>query len=95
MTAIVDPGAAVQGPSTTDGRDDPGEGAVARFDVLGVGVELVSDDPTVVEVVEASYGIFRPDWGPRGSTRVGGPPPGPADRVRLAGQRRDRRATHL
>ena len=27
-------------------------------------IELVSDDPTVVEVIEASYGIFRPDGDP-------------------------------
>ena len=60
MTAIV--GHAVdQDLSTADRRDDVGDQAVARYDVLGVGVELVSDDPTVVEVVEASYGIFRPD----------------------------------
>jgi hypothetical protein len=61
MTAIVAPGAAMQGPPTADRHDDLGDQAVARYDVLGVGVELVSDDPTVVEVVEASYGIFRPE----------------------------------
>jgi hypothetical protein len=61
MTAIVAPAAAMQGPSNADRSDDLGDQAVARFDVLGVGVELISEDPSVIEVVEASYGIFRPD----------------------------------
>jgi hypothetical protein len=61
MTSIVAPGTDIQGPSTADRRDDLDDQVVARYDVLGVGVELVSDDATVVEVVEASYGIFRHD----------------------------------
>lgn len=36
----------------------------ARFDVLGVGIDLVSDDPAIIEVVEASYAVFRPDADP-------------------------------
>ena len=61
MTAIGAPAAEMQGPPTADRRDDLADQVVARYDVLGVGVELVSDDPTVVEVVDASYGIFRQD----------------------------------
>ena len=64
MTAIVAPMTDMQGSSTGDRRDALGDQAVARYDVLGVGVELDSDDPTVVEVVEASYGIFRPAGDP-------------------------------
>jgi hypothetical protein len=60
MTASVAPMTDMQGPSTGDRRDDLGDQVIARYDVLGVGVELDSDDPTVIEVVEASYGIFRP-----------------------------------
>lgn len=56
MTAIVAPVANTRGPSPTNPRDQ----LVARYDVLGVRVELVSDDPTILEVIEASYGIFRP-----------------------------------
>lgn len=61
MTAIVAPVANTRGASPTDRRDHLGDQALARYDVLGVGVELVSDDPTIVEVIEASYGIFRAD----------------------------------
>jgi hypothetical protein len=57
MTAIVAPVANMMGPAPTT----LGDRMVARYDVLGVGVELVSDDPAITEVVEASYGIFRPD----------------------------------
>ncbi len=59
MTAIVAPAVEMQGPPAADRRDDLGDQAAVRYEVLGVGVELVSDDPTVIEVVEASYGIFR------------------------------------
>lgn len=61
MTAIGAPIANMRGPSPTDRRDRLGDQAITRYDVLGVGVELVSDDPAIVEVIEASYGIFGPD----------------------------------
>ena len=63
MTATVAPVADTRGPSPTDRREHLDDQALARYDVLGVGIELVSDDPTIVEVIEASYGIFRPDAG--------------------------------
>ena len=61
MTAIVAPVANMAGPLPTDERDHPEDRAISRYDVLGVAVELVSDDPAIVEVIEASYGIFRPE----------------------------------
>lgn len=61
MTTSVAPVSNMSGPSTANGHDHPGDRVVARYDVLGVGIELVSDDPAIVEVVEASYGTFRPD----------------------------------
>jgi hypothetical protein len=59
MTAIVAPVVGMDEPTPTirPARLDAPVGT--RYDVLGVTIELVSDDPSVVEVIEASYGIFR------------------------------------
>ena len=61
MTAIVAPVAEIRAPSPTNSPTRLGDPPVARYDVLGVGVELISDDPAITEVIEASYGIFRTD----------------------------------
>jgi hypothetical protein len=59
MTAIIAPVVGMDEPTPMirPARLDASVGT--RYDVLGVMIELVSDDPTVVEVIEASYGIFR------------------------------------
>jgi hypothetical protein len=61
MTAIVAPVASMRGPLPTHPPEHPGDHPVARYDVLGVAIELVSDDSLITEVIEASYGIFRSD----------------------------------
>ena len=64
MTAIVSPVVGIDEPTSVrrPARLDPH--VAPRYDVLGVVIELVSEDPTVVEVIEASYGIFRFDAEP-------------------------------
>ena len=64
MTAVVTPAPDASGPIPANQPEPSGAGAVSRYDVLGVVVELVSDDPAIVEVIEASYGIFRTDTEP-------------------------------
>ncbi len=61
MTAMAVPVAADRGATPTNLPPFPGKALASRYDVLGVIVELVSDDPAIVEVIEASYGIFRID----------------------------------
>jgi hypothetical protein len=61
MTAMAAPVATVRGATSTNTPLLPGEALSSRYDVLGVIVELVSDDLAIVEVIEASYGIFRID----------------------------------
>ncbi len=39
-----------------------------RYDVLGVRVDLRSDDPVVIDTVDASYGTFRAGSAPGGAT---------------------------
>ncbi len=64
MTAMGIPVVGMDEPTPTirPARRDAHAGT--RYDVLGVTIELVSDDPSVVEVIEASYGIFRIDVEP-------------------------------
>jgi hypothetical protein len=57
MTAFVAPVAGMRGP--TPNPSEHADRPVIRYDVLGVLVELVSDDAAITEVIEASYGIFR------------------------------------
>jgi hypothetical protein len=59
MTAIVAPVAHMGGPVPTNPSAPLGGPTVARYDVLGVVVEMTSDDAAITEVIEASYGIFR------------------------------------
>lgn len=61
MTSVVAPVPNATEPTPTDLREHLGDAPVARYDVLGVVVDLISDDPSIVEVIEASYGIFRID----------------------------------
>ncbi len=69
MTAIVAPVVGMDEPTPLrSARLDAHAGT--RYDVLGVTIELVSDDPDVVEVIEASYGIFRSDAGAAVAARL-------------------------